>query len=234
MDCTSPDMDRALRDRIDAVLWKFQTAPEQATALEEIRSVHSHSVRPVQLEAFCEIFWGQTIEYDCFTFALDLIDCPERIAVREYAPRTIGPAKRPGIANVLPGPNFLASLLLTEQTSMESCRDGDVVVYYDKFGNAQHAGKLIGGLIVSKWGMKGALWQHELCDVPSSYGTSAKFYSQQPRDLVRRRWLEYLPRLALRVSGFTTLVDVMWEHTGKNLSPNELLDLASNRMRTRS
>lgn len=222
-------MDLPLRNAIDQIVQDFQTADEQAAAFEEMRSAHPHSVRLARLETFRGLRDEQTPEYDCFTFALDLIDCPERIAAREYAPRNIGPAKQPGIADALPGPSFLHSLLLPDQPSLQSCCDGDLVVYRDKFRNPQHIGKVVAGAIVSKWGMKGSLWQHGLWEVPSSYGTSTRFYSHQPNEYVRQQWLVYLGRLAQRVSGFTLLVSVMSENRGKNFSSEVLLSLAANR-----
>jgi hypothetical protein len=223
----SADADLPLRNALDQILREYQTTAEQAAALEDLRSSHSHSIRPGTLADFCELGDGGTPEYDCFTFALDLIDCQERITAREYAPRKIGPIQRPGIADALPGPNFLQFLQLPKQTSLQGCHDYDLVVYYDKFGNAQHAGKIVGGMIVSKWGMKGALWQHGLWEVPSSYGTSVQFYSHRSREYIREQWLKYLYKLAQRVMGFTTLVSVMYENKGKNLNHEELLSLAA-------
>lgn len=225
----SPDTILPLRNKIDRVVQKFQTPDEQAAALEEMRSTHPHSVHLAKLEAFCGLADGQTPEYDCFTFALDLIDCPERIAAREYAPTNIGPAKQPGIADALPGSSFLQFLLLSEQPSLQSCSDHDLIVYYDKFGNAQHAGKVLAGTIVSKWGKNGSLWQHDLWEVPSSYGRSARFYSHRPKEWLRKQWLNYLGRLAQRVSGFRSLVLVMRENKGENLSAEALLRLAAER-----
>ena len=217
-----------LRKTLDRII---QTVPraEQAAALEAARSVHPHSIFAAKLATFCELRDGETPEYDCFTFALDLINCPERIAAREYAPRDGGPAKLPGIADALPGPSFLHFLQLPTQPSLQSCRDSDLVVYYDKRGNAQHAGKIVAGTIVSKWGMKGALWQHGLWEVPTRYGKCVQFYSHRRKDCVQQQWLKYLLLLARRVSGFTSLVSVMWENRGKNLDHEELQRLVAKR-----
>lgn len=224
-----PDTMLPLRVEIDRVVHACQAPNEQAAALEELRATRRHSVQPARLERFRELPDGHVPKYDCFTFALDLIDCQERIAARAFAPRNIGPVKRPGIANALPGSSFLQCLLLPEQPSLQSCADHDLVVYCDKSGNVQHAGKIGGATIVSKWGMKGSLWQHPLWEVPSSYGTSARFYSHPTKERVRGWWLDYLRNLAQRVSGLTTLVSVMAESKGKNLTAEELLRLAGER-----
>jgi hypothetical protein len=221
------DTDRPLRTAINRILEESQAVADQLAALEKLRSTHPHTVRQANLGDFCDGTDGDTAEYDCFSFALDLIDCPERIAAREYAPRKVGPIRLPGIADVLPGPNFLDALMLSPQQSLHCCRDHDLVVYCDKFGNPQHAGKVVAGEVVSKWGMKGGLWQHRLWEVPSSYGTSARFYSHQPKERVRHEWVRYLGRVASRVSGFLYLACVIHEHEGKGLSDEELLKLAA-------
>ena len=71
---------------MDQILQNYQTTTEQVAALEEIRSASPHSIRSAKLSEFCELRDGETPEYDCFTFALDLIDCQARVAAREYAP----------------------------------------------------------------------------------------------------------------------------------------------------
>ncbi len=229
-----PDTMLPLRNEIDRVIHAFQAPNEQAAAFEELCATRPHSVQLACLEKVCELPDGQVTKYDCFTFALDLIDCQERIAARAFAPRNIGPVKQLGIADALPGSSFLQFLLLPEQSSLQSCAEHDLVVYCDQPGHVQHTGKIVGATIVSKWGMKGSLWQHALWEVPSTYGTSARFYSHLTKERVRDRWVDYLRKLAHRVSGFTTLVSVMAERKGKNLIAEELLRLAAERPARRS
>lgn len=225
--CMASDADRPLRTAIDTIIEEYQVVEYQVAALERLHSTHAHTVRQAKLSDLVGVSDGDTPEYNCFAFALDLIDCPERIAVGKYAPRTVGPIRFPGIADVLPDANFLWSLMLTPQYSLQNCRDHDLVIYCDKFGYPQHAGKVIAGAVISKWGMKGGLWPHSLWEVPSSYGTSLRFYSHLSKEHVRQKWVEYLQRLARRVSGFLYLASVIHENEGKGLSHKELLRLAA-------
>ncbi len=225
----SRDKDLSLRDAIDRILRNFRTPDDQAKALEDIRCEYQHSIRLAEIADFCKLSEGNIPKYDCFTFALDLIDCQERIAVRGYAPRNKGPVKLPGIADVLPGASFLHFLQMPSQRTLDLCADYDLVVYSDRFGTVRHAGKIVSARIVSKWGMKGSLWQHGLLEVPSKYGTLPRFYSRPTKEQVRTRWLDYLGSLAQRVSGFTALVSVMAENKGKNLTAEELFRLAAKR-----
>ena len=77
--CMASDTDHPLRTAIDAILDESQAVADQVAALERLRYPHSHTVRQARLGDFIEASAGDTPEYDCFTFALDLIDCPERI-----------------------------------------------------------------------------------------------------------------------------------------------------------
>lgn len=218
-----------LRNAIDIILNNYQKQNEQLAALEELRSSKPHSISPANIERFFKLPDGEGQKYDCFTFALDLIDCQERIAVQHFAPRGFGSVKRPGIDDVLPGANFFNYLAPNCLSSMKSCQDFDLIVYYDKFGKAQHAGKIVAASILSKWGMKGYLWQHSIWEVPSSYGTSVKYYSKMNKEYVRKRWIEYLCELAKKVGGFINLVSVMHANYEKNLNHQELLELAVQR-----
>ena len=214
----------ALRAAIDAVIRQHDAVPDQVVAFESLRAQHPHSIRPANIADYRE-GGGEPPEYDCFAFALDMVDCPERIAVRQFAPHSTGPVTMPGIQDVLPAGAFLQSLLLPEQPDLESGGDG-VVVYYDKSGKSQHAGKLLNGTVVSKWGMKGGLWRHGVWEVPTSYGNSAKFYLHRSAEDIRKAWIQYLGRLAVKVAGFITLVNVIGENESKHFSAETLTKLA--------
>lgn len=54
---------------------------------------------------------------------------------------------------------------------------GDLVVYFDKDGVAEHFGIWNNnGKVVSKWGWKGSVYEHPIHLVPSSYDDSVVFY----------------------------------------------------------
>jgi hypothetical protein len=200
------DSDSPLRNELDRILRESQEQGDQEASLEKIRKIHPHSIRPARLDDFCKIPDGNVPEYDCWTFALDLIYSQERIAVRRFAPYKKGPIQRPGIDDALPGPNFFCYLQLSKNTNFQNCRDHDLVVYFDFFGKAKHIGKVIEGSIVSKWGMKGYLWNHGIWEIPSSYGVDVRFYSQLDKTLIRKQWSAYLSDLAKRVKRFTDTI----------------------------
>lgn len=65
--------------------------------------------------------------------------------------------------------------LLVEITQNEA-REGDIVVYFNEPGRFKHAGRILeNGRVVSKWGI-GNLYEHEVSEVPESYGNIVRFF----------------------------------------------------------
>ena len=66
--------------------------------------------------------------------------------------------------------NVLVEKPLTQAT------DGDIVIYFDK-ERPRHAGRFSDNKVISKWG-DGAtnIWKHELWEVPSDYGDTARAF----------------------------------------------------------
>jgi hypothetical protein len=195
-----------LRAELDRILKEYQDQSAQEKAIKIINELHPNSIERARLDDFYEISSENISDYDCFTFALDLIDSEVRMAIRDFAPRKIGPIQRPGIADVLPGPNFVCYLQLQERPSFSMCQDCDLAVYFDSFGKIKHIGKVFKRNIISKWGMKGYLWKHGIWEVPNSYGIEVKFYSQLSKMQIEKQWNAYLFELAKKVKGFTEIV----------------------------
>ena len=64
---------------------------------------------------------------------------------------------------------------LTEIIQSEA-REGDIALYFSEAGRFKHAGRMLGnGRIVSKWGI-GNLYEHEVLEVPESYGNTVRFF----------------------------------------------------------
>ena len=85
---------------------------------------------------------------------------------------------------VYAGPDFahwlVGNRLLTEVARADA-GNGDLVFYFSA-GEFRHAGLLrANGRVVSKWGT-GNLYDHELFEVPESYGTDVRYYKRLPRE----------------------------------------------------
>jgi hypothetical protein len=62
------------------------------------------------------------------------------------------------------------------QIAQANAQNGDIVFYFSK-GEFTHAGLWCDGRVISKWGI-GHLYEHQILEVPSSYGSEVRFYSR--------------------------------------------------------
>jgi hypothetical protein len=112
--------------------------------------------------------------YTCLMHALDFTEKTEYVAI----------AGR-GLGLVFAGGRF-AHLLLDEgllaEKTREEAHEGDLVFYFDDDARFKHAGLITGGSrVLSKWGT-GHLVEHELQEVPESYGTACRFFAKPSYD----------------------------------------------------
>lgn len=121
--------------------------------------------------------------YTCVVHVFEFTEKPEYTAM----------ASR-GFNVVFAGPAFvhwlLEKQLLTEVSQADAC-EGDLILYFDRDRRVKHAGLNRNGHVESKWG-KGGLFQHGLFEIPSSYGTSVRFF----RRVSYKEALEHFRRFA--------------------------------------
>lgn len=148
---TSDKTLRALLDEItkpaDEVELKAQIEQIQALAHD-----HPHSIMLVK-----ENIPGSTI-YTCFGHSFGLVGVHVNSAVRRY-----------------PNRGFVQSLVdaYLQEIGHEQAEEGDHVLYFGQ--QLQHAGKITGNAIESKWG-QGHLWTHAPYELPQKYGESMRFF----------------------------------------------------------
>ena len=110
--------------------------------------------------------------YTCLVHVLGFAGCPDYEAI----------ASR-GFHVVFAGRAFAHWLIdrgALSEVSQPEAKTGDFVFYFDQDGRFMHAGLDRTNLrVTSKWGI-GHLYEHELWDVPESYGTSVRFFKQLP------------------------------------------------------
>jgi hypothetical protein len=69
---------------------------------------------------------------------------------------------------------------LLEEVSQRDLQSGDIVLYFGPDGRFKHAGLATGnGRVISKLGI-GHLYEHELLEVPESYGSEVRFLRGLP------------------------------------------------------
>lgn len=101
--------------------------------------------------------------YNCFEFALGLAGRREVRLISCYLPSTFCNGSFV---------QYLVDSILIQAPAPSS---GDLVLYRDTH-QITHAGVVVAGRIISKWGT-GHLWLHRLLEVPTSYGNTTSFYT---------------------------------------------------------
>jgi hypothetical protein len=139
----------------------------QIQEMEELRKRIPHSVR--LHTRFSEAIY----ELNCFMFAFGI------------APDAVSDMR---LAQVFPGPRFVQFLLANGHLREEKAK-ASVIIYF-RNNAPQHAGKLEAGKAISKWGAGGThIWQHDLWDIPSEYGSEARFFANLPSAVtIYRSW----------------------------------------------
>ncbi len=107
--------------------------------------------------------------YTCLMHVLGFTEKPEYIAIARY-----------GLGRVYAGTDFAQWLIKREllaEVSQTKAEDGDLVFDFS-VSRFKHVGLWRpNGRVLSKWGM-GHLYDHELFEVPTSYGTDVRFYKR--------------------------------------------------------
>lgn len=155
-----------LRERLEDV-FEAESWSEYLTLLAKVSSQFKNKI--VLLDS------PNPVErYTCVVHVLDFTEKPEFLAIDSR-----------GFNVVIAGPNFLhwllAKELLTEVAEPDAC-EGYLVLYFDQNGRIKHAGLTLGnGRVESKWG-KGGLLQHDIFEVPASYGSNVRYFRRVQSD----------------------------------------------------
>jgi hypothetical protein len=113
-----------------------------------------------------------------YTCAMYVFDFTEKAEYVEIADR--------GFNRVFAGGAFMQGLIdrgLLHELGPAEAREDDLVVYFNDEGRFKHAGLCLrNNRVMSKWGT-GHLFDHELFEVPESYGTHVRFFKKLPYKL---------------------------------------------------
>jgi hypothetical protein len=93
---------------------------------------------------------------------------------------------------------FLIQRAILTAVPKTEARPGDIAVYLGDEGAPKHAGKITSNMseswrIRSKWG-GGLFLEHELWEVPESYGDCTKFYQALSRSIVEKAFLQFVKK----------------------------------------
>jgi hypothetical protein len=152
-------MAASLRERLFDIA-EHAELKDHLTLIELLRIEVHHTITPVASEYPIE-------RYTCAVHAFDLTGDTTYVEIASF-----------GFGRTFAGADFIQFLL--DSNRLVECdpqyvRDGDLVIYFSD-GRFRHVGKLLSrGRLVSKWGT-GHLYEHDLMEVPSSYGDHVRFF----------------------------------------------------------
>jgi hypothetical protein len=123
--------------------------------------------------------------YNCYAYAFDLVGHEGYLTIATTSKFACPPG-------VHADSEFVQFLLrdekLIERRPSTELPEG-VIIFFD--GDApKHAGKIVCGRVTSKWGT-GLLFEHEVFEVPLSYGNAYKIYESTSRDQAINLFYDY-------------------------------------------
>lgn len=111
--------------------------------------------------------------YTCLMHVFDFVEKPEYIAIADW-----------GLGNVFASADFAHWLIDNDELTplhTDNAQPGDLVMYF-RDGAFKHAGLLQGnGRVLSKWG-QGHLYEHDILEIPHSYGDEVRYYESLDYD----------------------------------------------------
>ncbi len=147
---------RRLRDMI-----AVSDAYRHPSLLRRLSRIHRNSIRP--LPSSHPIY-----RYTCLMHVFSFAEHPDYIAIAQH-----------GQGRVYAGADFAHWLIargLLMPLRSDDAQAGDLVFYFED-GQFKHAGMITGdGRVVSKWG-SGQLYEHDLYEVPDSYGDDVRYFA---------------------------------------------------------
>ena len=178
MAALTKSVDPLLRERLEQITSRYRGADveQQIEKVERLRQQCPHSITVLHRVKRARPEDGQ---FNCFMHALDLSSPP---------PLFVKILK--SFAWVFPGPEFIQRLIQKQLLQATSVPTDGAVLIYSLDGTPKHAGKFAGGMVVSKWGL-GHMWQHQLWEVPASYGDSVDAFRRVDNETAAAWFVEY-------------------------------------------
>jgi hypothetical protein len=156
------EQQETLREALDRIMLLRYPA-EFKLAFDEVQQQHGHAVRMVAADRN----WLET--FNCYASALGIVEYPRYQAlVRVH--------KKSALTNSA----FVSELLLHDELreiGVSAAKAGTIVLYFAD-DIVTHGGVIISGngRIRSKWGPS-ELYEHDLWEIPGSYGDRVKFFA---------------------------------------------------------
>jgi hypothetical protein len=121
--------------------------------------------------------------YTCLVHAFNFTEQPEYVVIAKRGFNVVFAGR--AFAHWMIEHGFLAEI------NQEDALEGDLVFYFNGEAEFRHAGLTTSNnRVISKWGT-GHLYEHELLDVPDSYGTGVRFFRSMPYEEAIERFTEF-------------------------------------------
>lgn len=175
----------SLRDALEEIVnGGALSVSEHPAAIARLAPRFPHSIRHIKEEP--------ERRYNCFMLALGLLQNDRVYDILQKD------ALWCGFADVKVGPEYVDRLI--HRAVLVRDDSGPLIIYLSN-DKPVHAGLVVGKGILSKWGI-GLLWEHEVWEVPRSYGDVAERYALIRPDLVQSEFEEYADALVAAKGGY--------------------------------
>ncbi|MDD4980938.1 MAG: hypothetical protein PHC54_06715 [Candidatus Omnitrophica bacterium] len=150
---------------------------EQKQLVARLLNTYKHSIS-LKIEAVPNN--PSTFQYTCHMYSLDLVNSSE---VEKIASR---------YKDIFPSAEFIIFLIqrnILKEKTWDERANGDIIIYFDQ-DKPVHSGKIYLNKIVSKWGLAN-LWEHDIFEVPISYGNEVRVFASIQRSLSINAFIEF-------------------------------------------
>ena len=169
-------MNKKLREKLEEITSQNigNNISKQITLIKELEFPHS-----IKLKQEAVLGQPSTFQFNCFMHVLDLIGLSQvENIMKEHS-------------DVFVGSDFMDYLINNKLQKIDSDRkkDGDIAIYFFN-SKPEHAGKIYSNRIISKWGT-GHLWEHDIFEIPQSYGNEFGVFKSILRQETLTHFLDY-------------------------------------------
>lgn len=172
----NPELRQKLEDAV-----KLNDFGDFARRLERLRHEHSHGITIIEMSI------SKLSTFNCYAYALGIWENSEYLRRKSESARDIPVVISELVQSMLERGDF-------EPTNAESIQLDDMLLYFDgddvKHGARHLHRSNVGSIVRSKWGPN-ELFEHEMWEIPASYGDRVKFFKKPTLELCLRRIDEF-------------------------------------------
>jgi hypothetical protein len=167
-------MNSILRQSLSEITLDLEVGTH-AARIDALREIFDHSILVVESEHPVE-------RYTCGVHAFCLVEEPTYVEIAGV-----------GFGRTFAGADFINFVLqrnLLIPRDVDEVIDNDLIIYFEN-GVFRHVGRTTGGRrVLSKWGI-GLLYEHEVFEVPATYGDEVRYFCGPDPDACFNFFIQY-------------------------------------------